>query len=226
MTVTLPAYTPTRWELRLPDYPIITNSWRSSAFPEILGSLPNGSEWRLEFENMTSAEALALMLPWRATAGGQWALGFLPIELAGGCNSASFRKRLTGTTWSIASEPRKESVKNERFNISIDLIYELTFISTYGPTRPTLLDVSSGLRLRIAPINMGLLPTEQNILLYGLNDFLETLGEPSSLQMSLPNVIIYAQGQGGVILLPPEGALEFEEPTPSLELNVPTINMF
>jgi hypothetical protein len=72
---------------------------------------------------------------------------------------------------------------------------------------------------------MGLQPAEQNILLYGLNDFLETLGEPSSLQMSLPNVIIYAEGQGGVILLPPEGTLEFEESAPSLELNVPAINM-
>lgn len=150
--VTLPAYAPTRWELRLPDYPIITNSWRSSAFPEILGSLPTGAEWRLEFENMTNAEALALLLPWRATGGGLWTLTALPAELAGGVNNDNFKKRLTGTSWAIAREPQKESVKNGRFNVTIDLIYELTFTSTYGPSGQGFPAIENPLRLNLSGI--------------------------------------------------------------------------
>lgn len=132
MTITLPAYTPSSWELRLPDYPIITNTWRSSSFPEILGNLPNGAEWRLKFENMDDAEALALLLPWRATGGGQWPLATLPAALAGGVDNVNFAKRLTGTPWAIAREPQKESVKKGRFNIAIDLVYELTFTSVFN----------------------------------------------------------------------------------------------
>lgn len=221
MSVTLPAYTPTRWELRLPDYPIITNSWRSSAFPEILGSLPNGAEWRLEFENMTNAEALALLLPWRATGGGQWALALLPIELAGGCDNANFRKRLTGTTWSIASEPQKESVKNGRFNVKIDLVHELTFTSTYEPPAYP----STQLRFRVPNVVMGLRSTDGEVLL-DFDSTLDSLGGPDTLQFIAPNVVMYAQGQGGTILLPPEGTLEFSNPTPSLQFIVPTINIF
>ena len=224
MIVTLPPYTPSRWELRLPDYPIITNSWRSSAFPEILGSLPNQSEWRLEFENMASDEALALLLPWRATGGGQWPLAFLPLELAGGCNSANFRKRLTGTTWSIASEPRKESVKNGRFNVTIELVHELTFISTYGPARDTTPGApSTGLRLGVPSAEFGLsLPTgffldpgdniDSLVILSPSLDF----GGPGSVELSL--------GQNGDFLL------EFDEGSvslagDSLQLSTPTIQL-
>lgn len=131
MTITLPAYTPSSWELRLPDYPIITNTWRSSSFPEILGSLPNGAQWSLRFENMNNTEALALLLPWRATGGGQWPLAALPSALAGGVDNVNFAKRLTGTTWTIAREPRKQSIKNGRFDVDIELVYELTFASSY-----------------------------------------------------------------------------------------------
>jgi hypothetical protein len=134
--VTLPAYTPTDWELRLPGYPVIAGKWRSTAFPEALGSIPSEAQWKLIYENCTSAEALALLLPWRATGGGQWALSPLPLEVALGVDDADFRKRLTGTTWTIAREPQKESVKNGRFNVTIDLIYELTFASNYGPINP------------------------------------------------------------------------------------------
>lgn len=130
--LTLPAITPTSWELKLPDYPVISNSWRSASFPELLGSLPSDAEWSLRFENMTAAEALALTLPWRATGGGQWPLTKLPDELAGGVDDADFRERLTGTTWTMARKPREESVKRGRFNVTIDLVYELTFDSLYG----------------------------------------------------------------------------------------------
>lgn len=130
--LTLPAITPTSWELKLPDYPVISNSWRSASFPELLGSLPSDAEWSLRFENMTAAEALALMLPWKATGGGQWPLTKLPDELAGGVDDADFRERLTGTTWTMARKPRKESVKRGRFNVTIDLVHELTFDSLYG----------------------------------------------------------------------------------------------
>jgi hypothetical protein len=136
LPLTLPPYTPTSWELKLPGYPVITGTWRSSSYPEILGSLPTDSEWSLRFENVTSDRALELMLPWRATGGGQWPLTSLPDELAGGVDDASFRKRLTGTIWTIADKPQKESVKNGRFNVTIRLIYELTFDSVYGPGNP------------------------------------------------------------------------------------------
>jgi hypothetical protein len=135
-SVTLPAITPTSWELRLPSYPVITNSWGSSAFPEILGSLPSDSQWRLFFENMSDSEALALLLPWRATGMGQWPLSVLPPEIAGGVDSESFRLRLTGTTWTMARAPKKDPVMRGRYNITIELVYELTLSSVYGPGNP------------------------------------------------------------------------------------------
>jgi hypothetical protein len=161
--LTLPRYTPTTWELRLPDYPVITGAWRSSAFPEILGSLPSGAEWSLTFENVNDAQALALLLPWRATAGGLWPLTALPAELASGVNSDDFKKRLTGTTWTIAREPRKESIKNGRFNVTIDLVYELTLESSYGPKAsattinesPLLLNISQTMTVVGIPTDKG-----------------------------------------------------------------------
>lgn len=136
LPLTLPAYTPTRWELTLPDYPVIVSSFRSASFPEVLGSLPSDSRWKLYFDNMTSEETLALLLPWNATGMGMWPLTTLPDALAGGVNDIEFRKRLTGTTWTMEREPVKSSVKNNRFNVVIELIYELTFSSVYGPRRP------------------------------------------------------------------------------------------
>lgn len=134
--LTLPAYTPTSWELVLPGYPVIVGGFRSVSYPDILGSLPSESRWRLMFENMTNAEALALLLPWRATGGGRFPLTALPPELAYGVDDADFRKRLTGTTWTIEREPTKEPVKNGRFNVRLELIYELTLESLYGPRNP------------------------------------------------------------------------------------------
>lgn len=136
LPLTLPPYTPTSWELRLPGYPVITGSWRSAAYPEILGSMPSGAEWRLTFENKTAVEALALLLPWRATGGGRWPLTELPGEIAYGVDSEDFRKRLTGTTWTIAEEPQKQSIKNGRFSVTLVLAYELTLESRYGPRNP------------------------------------------------------------------------------------------
>ena len=98
--------------------------------------MPSEAEWRLVFESQTSDEALALLLPWRATGCGLWPLTELPAEVAAGVDDGDFRKRLTGTTWTIAREPQKESVKNGRFNVTVDLIYELTFESRYGPRSP------------------------------------------------------------------------------------------
>jgi hypothetical protein len=129
--LTLPPYTPTDWELRLPGYPVIGNRWRSTSLPDALGSIPSGAEWRLTYQNRTSDEALALLLPWRATGGGQWPLTPLPPETAYGVDDANFLKRLTGTTWTIAREPQKQAVKKGRFNVTIELIYELTFESNY-----------------------------------------------------------------------------------------------
>ena len=135
VSVTLPAYTPTSWELVLPGYPVITNSFRGAFFPDLLGSLPSESRWRLTFKNRTDAEALALLLPWRASGCGMWPLAQLPAALAGGVDDTNFVRRLTGTTWTIEKEPIKQPVKNGRFNVTIELIYELTLQSTYGPRR-------------------------------------------------------------------------------------------
>jgi hypothetical protein len=55
---------------------------------------------------------------------------------------------------------------------------------------------------------------------------LVTVNLSPSLGMVVPTVIMYAQGQGGTVLLPPEGTLEFSNPTPSLEFTIPTINIF
>ena len=162
LPLTLPAYTPSSWELELPGYPVITGTWRSSAFPEILGGLPSDSRWRLRFENVTSEQALELLLPWRATGGGQWPLTSLPEELAGGVDDVNFRKRLTGTTWTIAEKPRQEPVKNGRFNIAIVLVYELTLESIYGPNNPTAPRVTNNPLLLdlVSTLTIAALPTE------------------------------------------------------------------
>ena len=131
--LTLPAYTPTNWELTLPGYPVISSSFRSASYPDILGSLPNESRWRLTYENMTNAEALALLLPWKGTGCGIWPLASLPADTAGGVDNEDFRKRLIGTTWAMERGPVMQSVKNGRFTVTIDLIHELTFESVYGP---------------------------------------------------------------------------------------------
>jgi hypothetical protein len=168
--LTLPAYTPTSWELILPGYPVILGGFRSSSFPELLGSLPSESRWKLFFENMNDAEALALLLPWRATACGLWPLTALPPELAGGVDDENFRRRLTGTTWTIESEPRKEPVMKGRFNVTVDLIYELTLESRYGPRNPlVLVDVSP--------------------LLLGMTNIVSIAGVPIALDEALPNLL-------------------------------------
>lgn len=185
--LTLPAYTPSEWTLKLPDYPIITNASRGAAFPEILGSLPTGAEWQLVFENMSNAEALALMLLWNATGGGQLALTALPAETAGGCDDINFRKRLTGTSWSIASEPRIEPVKNGRFNVTIDLVHELTFTSMYGPSGSTFDPIEVPLKLNLLgtlavvalPVTTLRIPRRRDsgpALDMGLSDGLDVVG--------------------------------------------------
>ena len=136
--LTLPPFTPTTWELKLPGYPVIASNWQSTAYLELLGSLPSDAEWRLVFENRTAADALALLLPWRATGGGQWPLTELPEEIAYGVDDVNFRKRLTGTSWTIAREPSSPSVTKGRFDVTIDLVHELTFVSIYGPSAPVL----------------------------------------------------------------------------------------
>jgi len=167
LPLTLPAITPTNWELTLPGYPVIVASFRSASFPEILGSLPSDSRWKLTFENVNNAQALALLLPWRASGCGLWSLTQLPEELAGGVNNADFRKRLTGTTWTIEKEPTKQSVKKGRFNVTIDLIHELTFESVYGP--------------RNSPPNLG-----ANPLLLNLSNVMSVVAVPVTLDPFLP----------------------------------------
>jgi hypothetical protein len=110
---------------------------------------------------------LALLLPWYASGCGLWSLTQLPEELAGGVNNADFRKRLTGTTWTIEREPTKQSVKKGRFNVTIDLVYELTFESVYGP--------------RNSPLNLG-----ANPLLLNLSNVMSVVAVPVTLDPFLP----------------------------------------
>lgn len=192
LPLTLPAYTPSSWELTLPGYPVIVGGFRSASFPEILGSLPSDSRWKLTFENMSSAEALALLLLWRATGCGMWPLTALPAELAGGVDDANFKKRLTGTTWTIEKEPTKESVKNGRFNVTIELIYELTFESIYGPrnplldlgANPVLLNLSNVLSIAGLPIALDKSVRRSAALALSLNlpaEVLSVAGTPTAL---------------------------------------------
>jgi hypothetical protein len=167
LPLTLPAYTPSSWELILPGYPVILSNFRSASYPDILGSLPSDSRWKLTFQNMTSDEALALLLPWRASGCGLWALTQLPEQLAGGVDNADFKKRLTGTTWAIEKEPTKQSVKKGRFTITIDLIHELTFESVYGP--------------RNSPLDLGAIP-----LLLNLSNIMSIVAMPVALDPYLP----------------------------------------
>lgn len=191
--LTLPAYTPTSWQLRLPGYPVIAGNWRGAELPEILGSMPSEAKWSLVFENKTSDQAHALMLPWSASGGGRLSLTELPDEIAGGVDDEDFRKRLTGTTWTIARKPRKESVKNGRFTVTIELIHELTFESIYGPgrdraltsTNPVLLRTPAGMAVVGAP--SGLLkpytsrPAVGPALSLALDTGIAVSGQPSQL---------------------------------------------
>ncbi len=192
--ITLPPYTPSTWELRLPGYPVIVNSWRSASFPELLGTLPSGAEWSMTFESQDDDEALALLLPWRASGCGLWPLTALPIELAGGVDDADFVERLTGTTWTMASEPRLEPVKNGRFNVTIELVYELAFDSVYGPGAPALpqtrgnplrLNVSTTLAVAGLPSTFLKIIDRRNasaVLALNLVDSLNAVAQPGGLQ--------------------------------------------
>lgn len=206
--LTLPAYTPTSWELTLPGYPVIVGGFNSVSFPDVLGSLPSDSRWRLRFENVSDEEALALLLPWKATGGGLWPLTELPIEVAGGVNDANFRKRLTGTTWTIEKKPSKESVKNGRFTVTIELVHELTFESIYGPAgpltdieaNPVLMNLFNVLSVAGVPTALDKTTKRGAALVLNLNlrgDFVEIAGFPSDLDRLLPA----ARSAGPVLML-------------------------
>jgi hypothetical protein len=130
MSIPFPAYAPSRWELTLPGYRVIDNSWRSTHAPEILGSLPEGATLSLSYQNVGSVEALQLLLPWRASGGGQLPLDPLPAEVAAGIDDAAFAARLLDIaplSWVVAKEPSKDPVKNGRFNVDVELVSELRF---------------------------------------------------------------------------------------------------
>lgn len=128
MTIPFPAIKPSSWEFSVPGYPVITNSWRSSEYPEILGSLPENTKLSLRYENIPDSQALELLLTWRATAGGVHALNPLPVEVAAGIADLDLVDRILGVTplnWIIFSEPRQESVKAGRSTVEIELKTEL-----------------------------------------------------------------------------------------------------
>jgi hypothetical protein len=121
-----------------------------------------------------------------------WPLTALPAELAGGVDDANFKKRLTGTTWTIEKEPTKESVKNGRFNVTIELIYELTFESIYGPrnplldlgANPVLLNLSNVLSIAGLPIALDKSVRRSAALALSLNlpaEVLSVAGTPTAL---------------------------------------------
>jgi hypothetical protein len=47
----------------------------------------------------------------------------------------------------------------------------------------------------------------------------------ASLNFAIPVVMIQASGLGGTVALPPEGTLRFDEPTPSIELSIPSVSL-
>lgn len=131
MAIPFPPYRPTSWELQLPNYRVITNSWRATEWPEILGSLPEDARLRLRYENITDAEALELLLLWRATAGGYYPLNTLPAEVAAGIDDVALANRILSIaplSWVVAGPPRQESVKRLRSGVDIELKSELRFV--------------------------------------------------------------------------------------------------
>lgn len=128
MAILFPAYVPTSWSLTLPGWSVITNNWRSSEFPEVLGSLPEDARLSLRYENVTNAEALELVLLWRATAGGMIPIEPLPTQVATGISSAALADRILDVApmaWTVAAEPRQEAVKAGRSTVEIELRTEL-----------------------------------------------------------------------------------------------------
>lgn len=47
----------------------------------------------------------------------------------------------------------------------------------------------------------------------------------ASLNLVVPFAVLQATGAGGNVALPPEGSLEFDEPTPSIELSIPFVSL-
>lgn len=151
MVIAFPAYRPSSWELQIPNYPVIANNWRSTELPEILGSLPEDSRLRLTYRNVSSAEALQLLLSWRASAGGFYPLSPLPAEIAAGIDNAAIAGQILNVgplVWVVAESPTKESIKNQRFTVNIELKTELraTSASPILPVAPCpIIDVDGGL---------------------------------------------------------------------------------
>lgn len=136
MAVPFPALRPTRWELQLPGYPVISGSWRSTEYPEILGSIPEGAALRLSYENILDDDALGLVLLWRATAGGRFELDPLPVEVAAGIDDTALADRILNVaplSWVVASEPRQDSVKAGRSSVEIELVSELRLVLSITP---------------------------------------------------------------------------------------------
>jgi hypothetical protein len=130
MVIPFPPYRPTSFELRLPGCPVITNNWRATEWPEILGNIAEGASLRLSYRNITDAEALELLLLWRATAGGRYPLNPLPAEVAAGINDAALADRILNIAplvWVPAGPPSQESVKRIRSGLEIELVSELRF---------------------------------------------------------------------------------------------------
>ena len=129
MTIAFPAIRPTDLTLTLAQYPVATHGWQGVwEAPEIAGSLPVDAQLDLSYRNITTADAVALLVCWRSSGSGLFKLNILPVEVVAGVVNtalAAWIRQPTGLVWTWAERPAHEAVKSRRATVAVRLTAEL-----------------------------------------------------------------------------------------------------
>jgi hypothetical protein len=129
LTVAYPTIRPTDLTLILAKQPIATHGWQGVwEAPEIAGNLPVDARLDLSYRNITTADATALLVCWRSSGSGFFALNSLPAEVVAGVVNAALAawiRQPPGLKWTWADAPRHQAVKSNRATVAVRLTAEL-----------------------------------------------------------------------------------------------------
>jgi hypothetical protein len=129
MTIAYPAIRPTDLTLTLAQYPVAAHGWQGVwEAPELAGNLPVDAQLDLSYRNITTSDAVALLVCWRSSGSGLFKLNALPVEVVAGVVNttlAAWIRQPTGLVWTWAERPDHQAVKAGRATVNARLIAEL-----------------------------------------------------------------------------------------------------
>jgi hypothetical protein len=127
--IAYPTIRPTDLTLVLAKQPIATHGWQGVwEAPEIAGSLPVDARLDLSYQNITTADAVALLVCWRVSGSGFFPLNSLPAEVVAGvvnADLAAWIRQPPGLKWTWAEVPSHQAVKAGRATVAVRLTAEL-----------------------------------------------------------------------------------------------------